>query len=100
MTITYLTCKASLSIVITRQLSVEKAMAKRAADTREKIEAKHKVTALQKAIFEFLKRPGLWITEFPLAAAAGGIRTEDSVDSATHSKQSTCGALGGSGGAE
>ena len=71
-------------------------MAKRAADTKEKIEAKHNVTALQKAIFEFLKRPGLWITEFPLAAAAGGIRTEDSVDSATHSKQSTCGALGGS----
>ena len=67
---------------------------------QKKIEAKHKVTALQKAIFEFLKRPGLWITEFPLAAAAGGIRTEDSVDSATHSKQSTCGALGGSGGAE
>jgi len=40
----------SLFTVITRQLSVEKAMAKRAADTREKMEAKHKVTALQKAI--------------------------------------------------
>ena len=37
-------------MVITRQLSVENEMAKRAAATREKIEAKHKVTALQKAI--------------------------------------------------
>ena len=37
-------------MVITRQLSVENEMANRAAATREKIEAKHKVTALQKAI--------------------------------------------------
>ena len=32
------------------QLSVEKAMAKSAADTNEKMEAKHRVTALQKAM--------------------------------------------------
>ena len=46
-----LTFKASLFIVMTLQLSVENEMAKRAAATKEKIEAKHKVTALQKAIF-------------------------------------------------
>ena len=45
-----LTFNFSLFMVIWRQLSVEKLMAKRAAATREKIEAKHKVTALQKAI--------------------------------------------------
>ena len=47
----------SLFTVITRQLSVEKAMAKRAADTREKMEAKHKVTALQKAILRYKAWP-------------------------------------------
>ena len=40
--------------MIVCQLSVENAMAKSAADTNEKIEAKHKVTALQKAILESL----------------------------------------------
>ena len=38
--------------MIVCQLSVENAMAKSAADTNEKMEAKHKVTALQKAILE------------------------------------------------
>ena len=40
--------------MIVCQLSVENAMAKSAADTKEKMEAKHKVTALQKAILESL----------------------------------------------
>ena len=38
--------------MIVCQLSVEKAMAKSAADTKEKMDAKHRVTALQKAILE------------------------------------------------
>ena len=41
------------------QLSVENAIAKSAADTNEKIEAKQRVTALQKAIL------GLWWPLFP-----------------------------------
>ena len=40
--------------MIVCQLSVEKAMAKSAADTKEKMDAKHRVTALQKAILETL----------------------------------------------
>jgi hypothetical protein len=38
------------------QLSVENAMANSAADTNENIEAKHKVTALQKAILKKCKQ--------------------------------------------
>ncbi len=38
------------------QLSVENAMANSAAETNEKIEAKHKVTALQKAILKKRKQ--------------------------------------------
>ena len=40
----------ALSTVTNCQLSVEKAMASRAADTNENMEAKHNVTALQNAI--------------------------------------------------
>ena len=46
----FLTLRLALSTAITFQLSVEKAMASRAAETSEKMEAKHKVTALQKAM--------------------------------------------------
>ena len=46
-----LTFMTSRLTVTTCQLSVEKAMAKRAAATKENMEAKHNVTALQKAIF-------------------------------------------------
>ena len=45
------TFNSSRLTMIVCQLSVENAMAKSAADTKEKMEAKHKVTALQKAIF-------------------------------------------------
>ena len=41
---------SALSTWITSQLSVENAMANRAAENRENIEAKHKVTALQNAM--------------------------------------------------
>ena len=41
---------ASRLTVTTCQLSVENAMAKRAAETNEKIEAKQRVTALQNAM--------------------------------------------------
>ncbi len=46
-----LTLMTSRLTVTTCQLSVEKAMARSAAATSENIEAKHNVTALQKAIF-------------------------------------------------
>ena len=45
-----LTFMSALSTWITSQLSVENAMANRAAENRENIEAKHKVTALQNAM--------------------------------------------------
>ena len=45
-----LTLMTSRLTVTTCQLSVEKAIAKRAAATKENIDAKHNVTALQKAI--------------------------------------------------
>ena len=48
----FLTFNASRCTMIVCQLSVEKAMAKSAADTKEKMDAKHRVTALQKAILE------------------------------------------------
>lgn len=40
----------ALSTWITSQLSVENAMASKAAENRENIEAKHRVTALQNAM--------------------------------------------------
>ena len=45
-----LTLIFSRSTLMTCQLSVEKAMAKRAADTTAQMAAKHRVTALQNAI--------------------------------------------------
>ena len=49
-----LTSNLSLLTEITCQLSVENAMAKRAAETTAQMAAKHNVTALQKAIFLFI----------------------------------------------
>ena len=46
------------------QLSVENAMANSAADTKEKIEAKHKVTALQKAILKKCKQTAVFNGSF------------------------------------
>ena len=46
------------------QLSVENAMAKSAADTNENIEAKHKVTALQKAILKKCKQTAVFNGSF------------------------------------
>lgn len=42
-------------------MSVEKAMASRAAETREKMEAKHNVTALQKAMVLLVRKGRVYV---------------------------------------